>query len=417
MQVRRHSQFRDINASDASKTIAIPRHRWYYYKEGFSPDLVELAIERLRLNSDSLIIDPFNGSGTVTLQSAIHGIESVGIEVNPFTSFISKTKTSSVNKKEVLEKMDDVIHHACLGGASPLLYYSTFSEKGENDKWLFNSAVLNAYEGANSALINCHSAIKDIFRIALIGAAMDNCNCRRDGKCLRYKVNWRELNYNASSFIESFKRRLAIIVDDLESTPVLGDAHIICADSREFLANYHERMFDLCITSPPYLNTFDYTDIYRPELFLGGFVSNNKDLYNLRLKTIRSHVQAKWASPIVQDFGELYSKCLGQVINKSDRLMHNRIPMMIQAYFEDMYQVLSQLKLCANKNAEIWLVVSTSAYADVEIPVDFIIGEIGQRLGWSLLEINVMRVIKKRKTIYSPSIATLRESLVILRNG
>ena len=27
------------------------------------------------------------------------------------------------------------------------------------------------------------------------------------------------------------------------------------------------KQFKLCVTSPPYLNSFDYTDVYRPELF------------------------------------------------------------------------------------------------------------------------------------------------------
>ena len=71
------------NLSNAIDTVNLPRHRWYYYKEGFSPNLVNKAIDELHLGSDDLILDPFNGSGTVTLTSAIRGIPSVGVEVNP----------------------------------------------------------------------------------------------------------------------------------------------------------------------------------------------------------------------------------------------------------------------------------------------------------------------------------------------
>ena len=47
------------------------------------------------------------------------------------------------------------------------------------------------------------------------------------------------------------------------------------ADSRHHLPDSFAG-FKLCVTSPPYLNSFDYTDIYRPELFLGGFVQSGR---------------------------------------------------------------------------------------------------------------------------------------------
>ena len=77
--------------SNAIDTINLPRHRWYYYKEGFSPNLVKKAIKKMHLNSQDMVIDPFNGSGTVTLTCALMGLPAIGIEVNPFTAFIAKT--------------------------------------------------------------------------------------------------------------------------------------------------------------------------------------------------------------------------------------------------------------------------------------------------------------------------------------
>ncbi len=147
------------------------------------------------------------------------------------------------------------------------------------------------------------------------------------------------------------------------------------------------KSFSLCITSPPYLNTFDYTDIYRPELFLGKFVTNKQELYNLRLHTIRSHVQAKWSLPTLNDFGFLYQETISQIKENQENLMHKSIPVMIQAYFEDMFNLLKQLRSKAKKNASLWIVVSNSAYAGIEVPVDLILGDIGSKAGWYLKEI------------------------------
>jgi hypothetical protein len=90
---------------------------------------------------------------------------------------------------------------------------------------------------------------------------------------------------------------------------------------------------------------------------------------------------------------------------------------MIQAYFEDMATILRKLRLNAVEGAQMWLVVSNSAYADKEIPVDLIIADIGCQFGWKLKEVAVLENIKRRKTVHSPSVKTLRESVIIFETA
>lgn len=405
---------RDRNVSTAGDTINASRHRWYYYKEGFSPSLVENAIDTLGLTSSDVIIDPFNGSGTVTLTAATKGIKSFGFEVNPFTAFIAKTKVESANITTFDNVCQDVLAGVKRQKKSPLLTFSTFSEYSNKSKWLFNADILNSFEGGISMLNKVNdSNLQDILKLSLIGSTMDNSNARRDGKCLRYKNHWKELGFDKSQYIKALERRLLAIREDLAKEETLTAPKIVCGDSRAIIAQELNENFSLCITSPPYLNTFDYTDIYRPELFLGQFVNSMSELYDLRLRTVRSHVQAKWNKPCQSNFGTLYDVALREIVQRQENLMHKDIPIMIQAYFEDMQNILSVLRNKAKKDAELWLVVSTSAYAGIEIPVDMIIGEIGNKVGWYLKDIGVLRYLKKRKNKYSSEINQLRESVVI----
>ena len=414
MKINEEFLLRDKNVSTAGDTINMSRHRWYYYKEGFSPSLVESAIETLGLTSSDVIIDPFNGSGTVTLTAAMKGIKSFGFEVNPFTAFIAKTKVESANIGTFDNVCQDVLAGVNKQKKSPLLAFSTFSEYSNKSKWLFNADILNSFEGGISRLNKVDDDnIKDILKLSLIGSTMDNSNARRDGKCLRYKNHWEELNFDKTSFIKSLEKRLLAIREDLINEEKLTDPKIVCGDSRTIIEQELTEKFSLCITSPPYLNTFDYTDIYRPELFLGQFINSMSELYDLRLTTVRSHVQAKWNKPNQSNFGTLYDVALREIVQRRENLMHKDIPIMIQAYFEDMQNILSTLRKNAKNNAELWLVVSTSAYAGIEIPVDMIIGEIGNKVGWYLKDIGVLRYLKKRKSKYSNEINQLRESVVI----
>lgn len=403
--------------SNAFDTVNLPRHRWYYYKEGFSPNLVIKAIKKLHLTKQDLVIDPFNGSGTVTLTCALEGVPSVGIEVNPFTAFIAKTKTYNVDVKVLSQYAQQLLQaiEQDQTTVSRWIGVSTFTENDHLEKWLFNRDVADAYEKGFVYLNEIENQeVKNILRLALISSLMASANARRDGKCFKYRKNWKVDGFNKQSFLQKLTDNLQLCIEDaaidIKESPV-----IISADSRTYLESNYDGKFSLCITSPPYLNTFDYTDIYRPELFMGGFIKNNEELYRLRLKTVRSHVQAAWPNPTEQNFGERYTRVMKHMLNHQDQLMCKRIPLMVQAYFEDMRHVLELLYGQAKENAQVWIVVSTSAYAGIEVPVDRIIGDIGESVGFELKRVSKLRNIRKRKTKYSGNIDFLRESLVILK--
>lgn len=405
--------------SNYEGTTEMPRHRWYYYKEGFSPNLVENAIEQTGVKTGELIVDPFNGSGTTTLTSSVLGHNSIGIEVNPFTSFLADAKTKGVSVNQLNKLEGKLLIAVEKGTRSPLLGFSTFSKKKSLDKWLFNTSVLNAFEGGLEFTNTIAGAdARKLIRLALISSAMQNCNATRDGKCLRYRETWEDNKYQKDSLIESIETNISKIKIDIKAMPIKGHTRIIKGDCRWILksSNLLEN-FKLCITSPPYLNTFDYTDIYRPELFLGKFINTPQELYDLRLKTVRSHIQAKWFNPTQNDFGLLYEQTMKHINENREHLMHKNIPIMVQAYFEDMLNILKLLKMRAAKDAQIWFVVSNSAYAGHEVPVDLIIGDIASKAGWYLKEIGVLRYLRKRKTKHSSNITQLRESVIILSNS
>lgn len=401
--------------SNYEDNIELPRHRWYYYKEGFSPNLVEKAIEKANINTNDIIIDPFNGSGTTTLTASSKGYNSIGIEVNPFTSFLSRTKSHNYNIHDIVKCENRVLSGIEKGEQSQLKGYSTFSKTDKIDKWLFNDDILDSFEGGYKVLNSIEDlGTRNLFRLALITAAMENCNAIRDGKCLRYRPTWKSNNFDKLSFQKSLKSILKKVKEDIDVTPNIRNVKTVNGDCRKILTTDNVvSKFKLCITSPPYLNTFDYTDIYRPELFLGKFINTSRELYNLRLQTVRSHIQAKWEAPKLNDFGLLYSQTIRHILDNKQSLMHKNIPLMVQAYFEDMYNILKLLWQKADTDAQLWLIVSNSAYAGLEVPVDLIIGDLGAKAGWYLKEIGVLRYIKKRKTKHSPNITQLRESVII----
>lgn len=309
------------------------------------------------------------------------------------------------------------------GAKSPLASFSTFSETKESKKWLFNRPVLRSFEGGWASAIECPQPARDLLHLSLLGAAMDNCNATADGKCLRYKKDWKSAKFGRTSFEEAFEARMDNIFADLNLTEAPRvDSNVFGGDARKVMVSDGQR-FKLCLTSPPYLNSFDYSDVYRPELFLGKFVSSNAELAAIRKTTIRSHVQTTWERPERASFGQLYANVMKDVGARSHLLWDHRIPSMIQAYFEDMERVLLRLRRLAMPGAAVWIVVATSAYAGVEVPVDFIIAEIAERSGWFLSDVGVLRHLRSsgqhvnKLGEEAARALHLRESVVILKTS
>lgn len=421
MQPNEANPYLDLDLSVFEHNLSLPRHRWYSFKEGFSERLVLTAIEESRgLGRKLRVLDPFVGSGTTLVAAGKIGVSATGIEVNPFLAFASRAKcTPTIVDKSGLKKRLRRIFNASEDEVpSPLEGVSTFTEAPGREKWLFNRSVLRGYTAIDQGLRQLR-ATRGPLRLALLASLLECGNAKRDGKCLRYHRNWRSAGYDSSDLRAAFQRKSRNVVEDL--TEVLfrhQGLAVVSGDARQELGRLNADSYDLVITSPPYLNSFDYSDVYRPELFLGGFVGDNRDLREIRLRTVRSHVQVGWeASKTVAS--PMLPPILDQLQNSV--LWDRRLPDMVQSYFADMEIVLKRAHRLVRKGGKAWIVVSTSAYGGIEIPVDLILGDIGARQGWRLREINVLRQLRAAGQHWSRSGTTdnfpLRESLIILERG
>jgi DNA modification methylase len=416
-------ELRDTGCSTSDDCFTLPRHRWYVIKEGFSPKVFKSASDTVEFSEGDAILDPFCGSGTIPVTATLQGHPAYGIEVNPFLAFVSRTKLTQCSPALLKKSVTPVLDGVRSGTKSPLENYSTFCKTEGASKWLFNRSVLRAFEGGWNRALLCSPPPRDLVQLSLLGAAMDNCNATADGKCLRYRKDWQKARFGKTSFIEAFEARVGAMCSDLKVSEIPASTSVIFGgDARKIMASDGKR-FKLCVTSPPYLNSFDYSDVYRPELFLGKFVASNAELAVIRKSTVRSHVQANWALPERSSFGSLYTKVIEGVRERAEILWDHRIPRMIQAYFEDMERVLLRLRRLAVPGARVWIVVATSAYAGVEVPVDFIIAEIAERSGWFLSDVGVIRHLRSSgqhlNKLGDEAIRTLhlRESVVILKTS
>ena len=399
-------------------------HRWYPFVEGYSKEFIESIVNEQNQKVD-LCLEPFSGSGTTALELSTKGINCISFEVNPFMFTLSKAKLKfSLYKYRTIKshilKMKKYI--VSLDDDKINLYsgFSTLIEGKEKKKWNIDREVFIAIEKIKSAIDNLSTTLyKEIYIVCLANILLEYSNLYRNGKCLSYKKGWKDNLYSQEQVITSFFNFINnVIIEDLkrlETNNFSNHNLLFLGDARKLIFdNVDDNSIDLIITSPPYLNSRDYTDSYMLELKALNFLTNYNEIKNLREQTIRSHVQLK-----IQNLKAIQSSILKSTITKIESLSgdsivwNTEIPNMIIAYFEDMETIFYGMYQKLKKGRRVYFNVSNSAYFGVLINTLEICSEIAENIGFEVVEIRKARYLNPSPQ-QREKIGKLLEGVIVL---
>lgn len=377
---------------------SVPFQRWFKFKEAFSPQFVHDVVKKSAITINK-ILDPFGGSGTTALVAQMMGVQATTIEVNPFLSDLIESKLSSYDVNELISDWGHVqknvnLQQPCIEtlftGAPATLY-----NNGETPRWIFDYNIIYRvaqYRAVIESLSNKNS--EKLFRVLLGTILISFSNVLINGKGRRYRKNWQELKYSPRHFDEiMFSKVESALFDIVKYSKLKNDFfNVLKGDSRAIISEFNEKQ-DLILFSPPYPNTFDYTDIYNVELWVLGYLRNVNDNKLLRKDTLRSHVQVKVenSNPPVSETLNLTMQLLN---SKIDLLWNKNIPAMVVNYFYDINTILeNSMRLLEEKGMAV-IVIGDSKYADIKIDTAKIVCELALQLGFTIRECQEIRIMK-----------------------
>lgn len=407
----------------------IPIHRWYPLVEGYSRDLVKSIINEQKIKPETCL-DPFGGIGTTALTCYEMGIECVSIEASPFFFDVAKIKTNfNEFSSEILEILINRIDLNLVKQKSlvkhPELQSKTFFEKSDRTKWIFHQTASNGIfdivKTIDKICKDEFSLYKNVFKISLATILQEVSNVFKNGKCLSYKKNWRTKQFSREEVHQLFLKHIKeVILQDLKSISPKPEGfykpnEILFGDSREKVKEIKQGI-DIVITSPPYLNSRDYTDIYRLELWMLGYVSTYDNERKIRKSALTSHVQIQLPKVDFPQVEEL-EIAVNYLESSEANLWNQNIPNMVRGYFKDIQNLLIDLKPKLNPNAKLYINVSNSAYSNHIIEVDIIIAKAAELIGYKCEEIRIARPIKtSSQQAKKMNIERMRESIIVLKN-
>ena len=358
----------------------LPVYNWFYYKEGFSRDLVLELIRMFNIKEEQTVLDPFCGVGTTLLASQESGINSIGFDVHPVSVFVSKTKTDRYDlnelkcwsKKLFSEKFEkpDI-------SCQPPLVKKAFKKETLEDAVFFR----------NKIMFIPSEKTRNFLMLALMNSAVKASYIYKDGAVIKIRKK------PVPPLRKFFQRTVNKMLRDLknfqrkESKTFVdfGDARKLRIDNESI---------DAVITSPPYLNKIEYSKVYEIEqkLFL--------DLFQEK-PALRSYIG------IDTDINEINRNLL----EYSDSLPET-LPPEAKPYFLDLIQVTKELYRICKKGAKLGIVIGNGCFPHTVVDSDIILCKIAKKTGFKVKKLLVLnkRWCTKNRT---KKVGITRESLLL----
>lgn len=393
-----------------------PFQRWYRYKEGFSMQFIEKITEEYGDSKTKTLLDPFSGSGTTVLTANKMGYRGIGFEVNPFSYFLMDVKQRNYSGEEVTLFEEE---------------YKRILNELQNDQFevyelpkLSISAKVFQKE-AEVAMMSCKvkiyklegSKVRDLLFLGWLACIEELSDYRKAGNGLKKRKTVKPIIVGKSDVIKKLELQYRHMLSDIKTDEILHQSNVIFNKScLNFSERLGESVLDGIIFSPPYANCFDYTEIYKLELWFGDFVKSYDDLKTLRNKSLRSHLNVKYENEnLISDRSELLNQQLESVCKAE--LWDKRIPKMIFSYFEDMFNIIDNCYKSLRKDGFCAIVVGNSAYGGIIVPTDLILAQYAESIGFRVDKIEVDRYIITSSQQYEKTKENgkyLRESVICL---
>lgn len=405
-------------------------HGLHEYKGKFNPQIVRAMLNILNVPVGSRVIDPFCGSGTSLLESALLGMNAIGADINPFAVFIANAKlTAALTPAHDLRSQLSAALDRAKRADTPSRRKDEPREAYLR-KW-FTPEVLEDIERLRCAIGDVNDpAAAPLFAIA--------SNLLRDFSLQDpndLRIRRRKTPLPTKRFAIAFEEAAQVFIDRLSSAQQVVPApaavsHAVLADSRNLTSDVLGVAggFDCALTSPPYATALPYIDTQRLSLVWLGLIPP-EEILPLESRLIGSReVRGGRSKQVLLD--ELhdnganlpapqaaYCAMLQSALGDGDGFRRQAVPSLLYRYFVGMRDAFNSLRPRMNAGAPYALVVGTNHTVlggrrfDIDTPQH--LADLAMSCGWSHAETIPLQTYQRYG--YHVGNAVSGEAMVILR--
>ena len=242
------------------------------YPARFIPQIPRKAIQDYTKPGDT-VLDPFCGCGTTLLEASLLNRVSIGVDNNPVANLVSKAKITNYSNSDVKELVQHLkeIPSKVPNNANKSYDIPNYKER---DYWFSHKALLDL--GFIKYKANSLSKKPKCLAMATLSSIVVRTSFQ-DSDTRYAKVS---KHYISGSALKWYTRKLKKAIQSIRYILNLkrSKSNVYLADSRN-LSFIKKNSIDLIVTSPPYLNAYDYHKYHRHRMhWIDGDVSFARDL-------------------------------------------------------------------------------------------------------------------------------------------
>lgn len=412
-----------LNNRVANKVTVEDRifHEWYRFVLSFPPHLVSDYITQFRLGSQSVILDPFCGTGTTVVEAKLHGINNIGIEANPVAHLASSVKTAwDIDPDRLYASAQEIAQSAL----------NTRGYQGQKRLRSLPKESFNLLLKSSISPLPLHKALILLaeihekadhegyfhWQVAFAKTLVKHCSNLHFGP----EVGVRRKKREDALVIEIWLAEVAIMAADLKLAPhSTATSTIHHADSRDLSQLLQPESIDAVFTSPPYPNEKDYTRATRLETVLLGFIKDKHDLRALKQGLLRSNSRNVYKGDDDDQWIKRHTNILEIAQQIEDRRLElgktsgfeKQYQRVTRLYFGGMARHLASLRPFLKPGAKLGYVVGDQAsFLRVMIRTGQLLAEIAEELGYEVDSIDLFRT-----RLATATKQQIREEVVVLR--
>lgn len=359
-------------------------HGFFKYPCKFIPEIPRWAIKKYVKDKDESILDPFTGSGTTLLEAAINGNNSYGIEIDEVAKLISRVKTEKYNKKEVKSIQDEF--EKIISEYDNIKKYRV-PEIDNLEHWFPKENIQELGKILQQINEIDNVKIKNFFKVCFV-SIIKKCSYTDDSSPKPYvSSKIKKIPANPKDEFIKIYNKYYKGIEDLAKIKNFGEVEILKGDALNFEL---ETKVNLVITSPPYINAFDYGRTMRLEnLWLGLLTENelrDKKKDYVGTEKIKTYKEKEDLSILKES--EILEKVYKNIVQSDEKRA-----LIVKKFFDDMKTNYNQVKKCLNKDGHYVIVIGDSNIRQVKVKSSEILTEIAINNGF-ILEDKFSYIIK-----------------------
>ena len=393
-----------------------PVHDWYRFVLSFPPHLVRDYLAEFRAGPDSVVLDPFCGTGTTPVEAKKLGIKSIGIEALPLSAFAARTKLDwSADPNELRSAADAAARRAADAESGPLRTLPEAQMRLLPDRAISPLPLHKAL-----CLRDAIAEAPEHLRGHLLLALAKNLPTRIGNLRFGPEIGLGAIREDAD-VIGEWRAAVAEFADDLElvGSGAATSAGVVHGDAREAGELLEPGSIDAVITSPPYPNEKDYTRTVRLESVLLGFAETRAALRETKQTLVRSNSRGVYKT----DDEDAWLADHPDILALADQIEQRRIALnktsgferqyhrVTKLYFGGMARHLASLRKSLRPGAQLAYVVGDQAsYFQIMIRTSQLLSEIAEKLDYEVVRTDLFRTRKATATK-----SDINEDVLILR--